>query len=361
MLRELRGVIYAEGDLGMKTRGTRLVVLAIAAAIALSLGAAERGAADTVSGCAGKPLCVAITDTPDPASRSPFATAHPADTDHYLTYSVNVANGGATSNLVNIVVTVTWQDIGAATTSAYQPSDARCSGTATRTLTCTTPKSLGPGASETYELIFRTATEMGAPPLSATATTITATAAAKEQRPKGSGTTALVTVSNPTSYEPQPELDVSTAGDGLTTTLATAAGFGGQSSKLLVPGDDAPRGLFELRETSEYTCPTGLRCFGQQVQTVAPDLSPVNVQATWTGDLPSGLSENNFVVFHVREPGTVPLEVTISAACSGALFSGEPPSDDIPCRRVEITHLPMGNATVEWEVWEETNGRFNGG
>jgi hypothetical protein len=340
-----------------------LVVLAIAAAIALSLGAAERGAADTVSGCAGKPLCVAITDTPDPASRSPFATAHPADTDHYLTYSVNVANSGATSNLVNVVVTVTWQDIGAATTSAYQSSDARCTGTATQTLTCTTSKSLGPGASETYELVFRTATELGEPPLSAAATNVTVTVAAKEQtKPsKGGSNTAFVTVSNPTDYEPQPELDVSRGGGGLTTTLATAAGFGGQSSKLLVPGDDAPRGLFELRETSDYTCPVGLKCFGQQVQTVAPDLSPVNVQATYTGELPSGLSESSFVVFHVRDPGTVPLEVTISAACSGALFSGEPPSEDIPCRRVEITHLSKGIATVEWEVWEETNGRFNGG
>ena len=358
MLREQRVVVIEdEGELGMSARGTRLAGLAIATALALALGAAERSAADTNPPvCAGKPLCITIAGTPDPASRSPVGA------DHYLAYSVNVANSGATSNLVNVVVTVTWEDVGvAATTSAYVPasSDSRCSETGTRTLNCTTPKSLGPGASETYALIFRTATELGAPPLSATATSVTATAAAKEQtKPsKGGSNTAFVTDTNPTSYEGNAELDVSTAGGGLTTTLATAAGFGGQSSKLPVPAG-APRGLFELGETGDYTCPTGLRCFGQQVITVATGISPVNVQATWTGNLPSGVSESSFVVFHVRDDAT---EVTISAACSGALFSGAPSSEEIPCRRVEITHLPQGIATVEWEVWDETNGRFNGG
>jgi hypothetical protein len=343
--------------MGKKRHTILLGVLAGAGAIALALGAAQRSSADTVGPeCAGKPLCVTVTGTPDPASRSPVGI------DHYVSYSVTVANGGATSNLVNLGVTVQWADVGAATTSDYRAasSDSRCIVTATRTLTCTTPKSLAPGAFETYQLIFRTATEMGAPPLSATATNITATAAAKEQRPKGSGTTAFVTVSNPTGYEPNPELDISTAGGGLSTTLATAAGVGGQSSRLPVPAG-APRGIFELSETGDYTCPTGLRCFGQQVITVATGISPVNVQATYTGEVPPGLSESSFVVFHVRDPGTVPLEVTISAACSGALFSGAPPSGEIPCRRVEITHQSMGIATVEWEVWDTTNGRFNGG
>lgn len=334
----------------------RLAAVAGSLAVALALGAADRSAADTVGpACAGKPLCVTITGTPDPASRSPVGT------DHYVSYSVVVANSGATSNLTNLNVTVEWADVGAATTSDYRSafSDPRCSVTGTRMLTCSTPKSLGPGAFETYPLIFRTATELGAPPLSATATTVTATAAAKEQaKPsKGGSNTAFVTVSNPTSYEPDAELDRSTAGGGLFTTLATTAGAGGQSSELPVPAG-APRGLFELSETDAYTCPDGLSCFGQQVITVATGISPVNVQTTYTGDLPPGTSENNVDVFHVRDDAT---EITISAACSGALNSGPPPSLEIPCRRVEITHLPGGIATVEMDVWDTTNGRFNGG
>ena len=153
-----------------------LGALAGAGAIALALGAAERSAADTVGPmCAGKPLCVTIEGIPDPASRSPVGT------DHYVSYSVTVANsGGATSNLVNIVVTVAWADVGAATTTSdYRPSasDSRCSVTGTQTLTCTTPKSLGPGAFETYALVFRTATDLE-PPLSATDTNVTVRASA---------------------------------------------------------------------------------------------------------------------------------------------------------------------------------------
>jgi hypothetical protein len=321
------------------------------------LGAAERSAADTVGPvCAGKPLCVTIEGIPDPASRSPVGT------DHYASYSVTVANSGATSNLVNIVVTVAWADVGVATTTSdYRPSasDSRCSVTGTQTLTCTTPKSLEPGLSETYALIFRTATEQGDPPLSATATNVTVTAAAKEQtKPsKGGSNTAFVTVSNPTSYEPDAELDRSTAGGGLSTTLATSAGAGGQSSKLPVPAG-APRDLFELSETSTYTCPAGLSCFGQQVTTVATGVMPVNVQITYTGVLPPGTSESSVDVFHVRDDTS---EITISAPCSGALFSGTPPSTEIPCRRVAITHLPGGISTVEIDVWDTSNGRFTGG
>jgi hypothetical protein len=333
----------------------RHVVLLGALALAVTLGAAEGGAADPA--CAGKPICVTISDTPDPASRSPLGT------DHYVSYSVKVENGGTTSNLVNIAVTATWEDVGVATTSDYEPapaSSSACTETGTRTLTCSTPKNLGPGASVTYTLVFRTATEQGTPPLSATGTTVTVQAAAKEQTTpsKKQGNTAAVTVSNTTGYEPEPELDVSTAGGGLSTTLATAAGVGGQSSKLRVSGDDAPRGLFRLEETGDYTCPAGLDCFGQQVLTTANGLSPVNVQMTFTGMLPSGKNEGNIQVFHDRDGAP---DVTITAICSGT-FGSEPPTSEMPCRRVEITdHLPGGSEVVEIDIWDTTNGRFNGG
>lgn len=343
------------GDLGMFDKRRHAVLLG-ALALAFTLGAAEGGAADPA--CAGKPICVTITDTPDPASRSPLGT------DHYVSYSVKVENGGTTSNLVNIAVTATWEDVGVATTSDYEPapaSSSACTETGTRTLSCSTPKNMGPGASVTYTLVFRTATELGTPPLSATGTTVTVQAAAKEQTTpsKKQGSTASVTVSNTTGYEPEPELDVSTGGGGLTTTLATAVAAPGQSSKLRVPGDDAPRGLFELRETSDYSCPPGLSCFGQQVQTVAPDLSPVNVQITFTGDLPSGKNEGNIAVYHDRDGAPDPPPIT--ATCPGT-FGSEPLTSEMPCRRVEITdHLPGGSEMVEIDVWDTTNGRFNGG
>lgn len=194
--------------------------------------------------------------------------------------------------------------------------------------------------------------------MSATDTTLTVTAGAKEGKPKGSGNTAVVIVPNTTSYEPKPELDVSTAGGGLTTTLATAAGFGGQSSKLRVPGDDAPRGIFSLEESDDYTCPAGLDCFGQQVRTIATSLSPVNVQTTFIGKLPSGKNEGNIKIFHDRDAAP---DVTITATCSGT-FGSEPPTSEMPCRRVAITdHLPNGIEIVETDIWDTINGRFNGG
>jgi len=342
-----------------KVSGSRhVVLLAVFAgvlAIALALGAAERGAADTVGpSCAGKPLCVTIADSPDPASLSPVGS------DHYLSESVTISNSGATSNLVNITVAVTWADVGAATTLAYVPAaGSACTETGAQTLTCTTPKSLTPGTSVTYPLVFRTATTTADPnDQEATATNVTVTAAAKEQtKPtKGGTNTAFVTVSNPTTYEPDAELDVSTAGGGLTTTLATA-NVGQQFSRLPVPAGGDLR-LFELSETDDFSCPAGFNCFGQQVITVATGVSPVNLQTTYTGPLPAGTTENKVDILHVRDDAT---EITISADCGGALFSGAPPALEIPCRRVEITHLPGGIATVEIDTWDTTNGSFTGG
>src|SRR5687767_4596178 len=104
----------------MRTKGFRprrlAVVVAMAAALVFTLGAAERGAAETVGPeCAGKPLCASITDQLQ-ASRSP------AGIDHYMSDSVTISNGGSTSKLVNVTVTLTWVDVGSAsTTSEYRP------------------------------------------------------------------------------------------------------------------------------------------------------------------------------------------------------------------------------------------------
>ena len=75
-----------------------------AVAIALFLGAVERGVAETLQPTCndGKPVCVSITDQLQ-ASRSTAG-------DHYLTDSFVVSNGGTTSNFTNITLTVTWAD-----------------------------------------------------------------------------------------------------------------------------------------------------------------------------------------------------------------------------------------------------------
>lgn len=349
-------------------RVRRYLVLVGALAIALSMGAAERGAADTVEGCAGdgagKPLCARVTDLA-------WASVSPSDSDRrYMTDSVSVGNSGTTSNLVNITVTITWADEGVAeTTSVYmaQFSDPDCVETAPQTLTCATPTSLGPGDQAEYgPLVFGTATDEDA-----TGTTVTVHAATKEQKPppKGGSNVAFVDVSNTTPYEPRPDEDLSIAGGGITTTLATAR-TGSQFSRLSVPLSDAdgdvPRGLFELREESYgaggATCPAGLTCFSgaQHVETVADGLGPVNLWITYTGRLAPGATENSIVVVHDRAGGTPPDPVTISSACDTGLFSGDVPSS-IPCRTVEITHLPGGIARVEIDVWDIENGQWDFG
>jgi hypothetical protein len=322
-----------------------------AVAIAMFLGAAEQGVADTVGPTCntGKPICVAIDDQLQ-ASRSPGGS------DHYMTDSVTVSNGGSNSNFVNIVVTMTWADDGAATTSEYRPafSDPDCPLTGAGTISCAAPKSLAPGESVSFgPLVFRTATSA-----LATGTRLTVTASMKEQSkpPKGGvpPNDATVTEGNTTPYEVNPDLDISEGGGGITATLATSQ-TGQQFSKLPVSAG-APRGLFEVLEQNyggTITCPTGLECFAQHVTTVAVGLSPVNLQVTYSG--PITVNENSLVVVHTRTNGTV---VTIDQACSGTIFSGEPPADEIPCRRVEIDHQ---NDIIEVDAWDLTNGGWDFG
>ncbi len=347
---------------------------AFATAVVLFLGAAERVAADTIGPtCSeGKPICLKVDGTPDPASRSPVGT------DHYMTYSLEVSyndNSGASSNLTNLTVTVTWEDVGAPTTSAFVPapaSDGRCSVTVNQTISCTVDqKSLGPGDDPIPfgPLVFRTATTTPDNPndLEASDTNVFVTASAQEtpRPPKGGSNVAFVTVPNPTHYEDVGDVDISIAGGTLTTTLATSnAGAVNQLSKLPVPAS-APRGLFELEEQNyggSVTCPADLACVGQHVTTIATGLEPVNLQITYVGSA-SGLTENGLVVIHTRTDGTT---VTISDECSGDLFSGLPPDwseEAYPngCRRVEITPLSGGVKKVEVDAWDLTNGQWDFG
>jgi hypothetical protein len=322
------------------------------------LGGAGKSAADDVSRCAGKPICVVLTDQ-EQASKSLGGS------NHYLTDSFVLSNGNSstpsTSTLVNLVVTVTWADSGAATTTAYVPapiSDSRCTTTSTpNTLTCTVPSSLAPGETKPYgPLVFRTATDDNA-----SGVTVTVRASAKEKTTpdkKGGGApAAFVDVSNFTTYEGDPDVDISQAGDGLSATLATT-NTGAQFSKLPVPAT-AARDLITISEGAITNCPTNFTCLGQEVTVTAPLLAPVNLQITYTGDLPGGTKPTDIVVLHPRSGDDNPV---IDKACSGALFSGEqpPPSELSPdgCRRVSITNLPGGLKRVEIDAWDLGNGSW---
>jgi hypothetical protein len=357
-------------------------VVAGSLAIGLFFGAAEPRAEPTASGCAGdgagKPLCVTITGL-EQASRTPSGGP-----EHYLTHSVTVSSPTtATSNMTNLSVTIKWTDPGSATpnspTSDYRPafSDSTAAGdpyfctkvesaTAPPTLTCTTPKSLRPGESFSFgPLVFRTATNLANSP--ANATTVLVNASAKEgSPPPKSGSVAFVNVPNTTTYEGDQQRDLSQAGGGITTTLATEQ-TGQQFSKLPVPAG-APRGLFELREDNyggSFTCPAGLTCLGQHVTTIASGVEPVNLQITYVGPA-SGVTEKSLIVVHTRTGGTPVLTVTISDKCSGELFSGLPPDWTVEtypngCRRVKITPLSGGIKMIEVDAWDHTNGDWRFG
>lgn len=347
-----------------------LVAVMSAVLIGVGLGAVGQGSAETISGCAGKPLCASVMDL-EWASHSPSTVDR-----RYMTDSVTVENGGSTSNLVNLTVTIVWWDEGVATTtstflSAFSFTDLGSStctetepGASTvefpahrKTLTCVTTKSLRPGEGLTYSpLVFGTATDAAA-----TGTTVAVKATAKEQdKPSKGGmppNDAVVRVSNTTPYEPRDDEDLSIAGNGLSTTLATA-NIGSQYSRLPVPGT-ANRRLYELLEGA---CEAGFTCLpgSQLVTTTAPGLAPVNLWITYTGPIPGGTTEKSLVVLHDRSSTPEVDPVTITADCGTELFSGVEP-ETIPCRTVDITHLPGGIARIDVDVWDTENGKWGFG
>jgi len=328
--------------------------------MALLFGAADRGAASTEGSCAGK-LCITIDDQ-EKASWSNTS-------DHYVSYSVTVSNTSTTSTLVNVSLSATWSDTGATTTSVYKDgfSDPRCTLSGS-TITCTTPKSLKPGDPPlTYNLVFRTATNTAA-----TDTTLFVTALAKEQLVNKQGKTASTSDNNPTRYEGDANLDVSTAGGSIpkVTLATTQKGSPGYSevANLPVPPNSsavtATQGLYTLGQDdlTNTFCPSGYTCFGQEVTVVRAGLSPVNLQLTYTGPNVNGVTENNLVVVHYRTGSSTP--TNISTACSGAVGSGQPPASEYSpngCRRVHIDHLPGGTEVIQVDAWDTTNGGWGVG
>ena len=314
------------------------------------LGGVQRGGAETSpTACpsSGKSICVSITDQAQ-------ASITPPGLDHYLADFVTISNGGATANLVNITVTVTWEDLGAPTTAEYRPlfSDSRCTEVqnATRTLSCTAPKSLGPGEPFSYgPLVFRTATDSAA-----TDFKLSVIATAKEQGVAKQGKNppiASISTFNATTYEGDNDLDVSWAGGtALSVTLATKSAATGQHSQLGIPAGSMPQS--EFATLTETDCPTGsTTCVGQQITVQATGISPINLRIFYTGPLPSSTNENSVTVTHNG--------VAITRKCSGDFFTQ--PTDLFsdpggPCRRVSIDRSGPGDPRVIIDAWDTGNG-----
>ena len=333
---------------GMRLGGFAVLVAMLGIAVVLG-GAQNGGASTTLEKCGTKPICLTVTAQDQGSLSNP--------SDRYLSDSLTIRNGGTSSNLVNITVGATWTDVGgtdAAKKSVFQESlsDARCDATGNK-ITCTAPKALGPtDPPVTYgPLVFRTSKDAAATGLRLDATISVKERSSDTGNNPNDPTSETVNDSNSTSYESDAESDISLAGGGVANvTLATS---GQQVSKLRI-ATGKPFDLYKLSETSTYTCPTGYTCLGQQVTTVATGLSPVNLQITYTGPLPSGFKADDVVVLHKRSDNTLN---PISADCSTA-FGVEPPVAEwtAGCRNVSLKHLPGGGTRLEIDAWDGSNG-----
>ncbi len=245
------------------------------------VGGATRSFASSIEACAGgRPLCGAITDTD-------FVSKSTATNGRFMNYSVVVRNSGTTSQLTNITVTATLNDVpgdGSVVPSSavFVPSQStsQCQQTSTNVLTCIAPN-LGPGQSVTYEpLVFRTST----------------------------GGLSLNTAPSTIQSSVFP-LAVPTAASAFVATL-------------------------EELPTAGSFCPG---CFGQIVRAFGGGIfsaaNPFEVLMTTNlAVAPRGTTEATLTVRHLRDGGVI---VETQNTCSGA-FGTTPPASELPCRRVMI-------------------------
>jgi hypothetical protein len=202
-------------------------------------------------------------------------------------------------------------------------------------------------------LIFKT------PSTAATSTTMKAEVSFKEKGSDNQPTDPQqdkVEVSETTAYEDQGDLDVSWAFPTAVITLATSS-QDEQFSRfpLTIPEGTLPFNA-EVQEGSVIGsfCPT---CDGEIVTTkgggIFSDTNPAELLITWDF-VPSGFTENNAVVKHLLDD-----DVTVESIDAPCTFGpGEDVPESLPCRDVQIDHLPHGNVIVTIHVFSETNGRW---
>ncbi len=339
------------------------VALIVVAATALALvGGASKSAAEPLSQCRtdGRLFCVDIEDLD--------GRSHTVTSPHYMRYIVKIRNTGG-SKLTNGRATLTLTDIigeddaitddpegdpdDVASSAVFRPSPISASackiGSASNVLTCTVPGlPAGAKGSVTYDpLIFVTSTNADA-----TATKLTADVSFKEKgsdnQPSDPNVDSL-SAFNPTTYEDNEDEDVSWAFPTAAITLATSTSDEQHSSFPLptVPAGTPPftASLIEtdVEDVLPADNPCETTCFGQIVKTFAGGVTPFELLVTWNF-VPSGFTENGGVVYHQPDPPG-DLEV-ITESCDVAL----------PCRDIEIDHLPGGNVIVTIHIRSAGNG-----
>ena len=239
---------------------------------------------------------------------------------------------------------------GRADTTPTAFSDSRCSPVPNTsfTLSCTAPKSLGPGEKTTYSpLIFRTATNAAA-----TATNLTAVATAKEQAVAKQGKNP------PTATCPLPTRRRTRSASAPTSRGAAAASpsrwrraprsvsssAGCQSRGPCRPASRRsprlPGGVDDVHRAGGHD--RGDRPVTREPPDHVRRRHPQRAQREQSRRPPHA----------VRRHGADGDQ----RQCSGDLFSGKPPDSEIPCRRVNVEHLGQSMARVEIDAWDLRNG-----
>ena len=355
-----------------------LVVMVLAAATAVVLvGGAARSSASTTSACSdGRPFCVTVEDL----DQRSLSTVSP----HYMFYKVTISRkaDGGTSNLTNGTLTLTLTDIigvddtlsgrpagdpnDVPSTAVFQASPvstSKCSvGSSSNVLTCTVSNFPAGSAAQVYEpLIFKTSTTVNA-----ASTKLTAVARFKE---KGSDNQPndpnqdTVTVSEYTSYEPDPNLDVSWAYPNAsivlqTSNLDTAGNDQYSTFPLVIPSGHTPftASLLETPVTGTGFC---ANCKGEIATTVGGGIfsaaKPAHVTIVWDFK-PSGFTENGGTAYHQFDNGDVE---SFTTKCTFAPNATTPSA--LPCRTITIQNLGQGKVKVTTDIWSNNNGGWGVG
>ena len=360
-----------------RVRGLLLVMLlTAAAAVALTGGASRSAASVTGPICSeGRPFCVTVEDL----DQRSLSTVSP----HYMFYKVTISRkaDGGKSNLTNGTLTLTLTDIigdedvvpddpndpnDVPSTAVFQGSPvstSACSvGSSPNVLTCTVPNLPAGGGPIVYEpLIFKTSITANA-----ASTKLTAAARFKE---KGSDNQPsdpnqdTVTVSEYTSYEPDPNLDVSWAYPNASIILQTSnvdtAGNDQYSTfPLVIPSAHASF-TASLKETPVDGTGFCANCKGEVADTFGGGIfsasNPAHVTIVWDFK-PSGFTENGGTAYH--NPDSGPTEV-INTKCTFAPNATTP--SVLPCRTITIQNLGQGKVKVTTDIWSNNNGGWGVG
>jgi hypothetical protein len=361
-----------------RARGLLLVMVLAAATAVVLTGGAARSSASTTSACSdGRPFCVTVEDL-DQRSLSTVSA-------HYMFYKVTItrkADGGR-SNLTNGTLTLTLTDIigvddtlpgrptddpnDVPSTAVFQPSPvstSKCSvGSSSNVLTCTVSNFPAGADPQSYEpLIFKTSTTANA-----ASTKLAASARFKEKgndnQPSDPNQDTLA-VAEYTTYEPDPNLDVSWAYPNAsivlqTSTVDTPANDQYSTFPLVIPSAHAPF-TASLQETP-VTPGVGFcgNCKGEVAQTFGGGIfsasKPAHVTLVWDFK-PSGFTENGGTAYH--QPDSGPTEV-ITTKCTFAPNATTP--SVLPCRTITIQNLGRGKVKVTTDIWSNDNGGWGVG